>query len=76
MVFLVFLFLTLQFIGALAIPAQAMVHVLKMPNVRERLVDMAFDGARPGPIEIRTQVEGDAARWVKLAQEMNIQPLD
>jgi hypothetical protein len=37
---------------------------------------MALGGAQPGPVEIRTNLEGDAARWVKLAQELNIQPLD
>ncbi len=56
--------------------AAAMDQVLKMPDVRERLVGMAMEVATPGPDEMKRQVEGDAARWVKLAQELDIKPLD
>jgi hypothetical protein len=47
-----------------------------MPDIRERLVGMALDVAQPGPEEMKRKVESDWARWAKLAQEMNIQPLD
>ena len=56
--------------------AAAMEQVLKMPDVRERLVGMALEVAQPGPAEMKAKVEGDAARWVKLAQELDIKPLD
>ena len=56
--------------------AAAMEQVLKMPDVRERLVGMALDVAQSGPAEMKAKVEGDAARWVKLAQELDIKPLD
>jgi hypothetical protein len=32
--------------------------------------------ASPTPDEMRRKVEGDAARWVKLAQELDIKPID
>lgn len=56
--------------------AAAMEQILKMPDVRERLGSMALEVAQPGPAEMKTKVEGDAARWVKLAQELDIKPLD
>lgn len=56
--------------------AAAMEQVLKMPDVRERLVSMALEVAQPGPTEMKVKVEGDAARWVKLAQELDIKPVD
>lgn len=56
--------------------ATAMEQVLKMPDVRERLVSMALEVAQAGPTEMKVKVEGDAARWVKLAQELDIKPLD
>ena len=54
----------------------AMAQVLQMPDIRERLVGMALEVAAPGPDEMKRKVEADSARWIKLAQEMNIQPLD
>lgn len=56
--------------------AAAMDQVLRMPDVRERLQAMALDVAVPGPAEMKTKVEGDFARWQKLAQELDIKPLD
>ena len=56
--------------------AAAMDQVLRMPDVRERLAGMALDVAQPGPAEMRSKVESDAARWVKLAQELDIKPID
>lgn len=56
--------------------AAAMEQVLRMPDVRERLSSMALEVAAPGPAEMRTKVEEDVARWQKLAQELDIKPLD
>jgi len=56
--------------------AAAMGEVLRMPDVRERLAGMALDVALPGPAEMKQKVEGDAAQWLKLAQELDIKPLD
>jgi tripartite-type tricarboxylate transporter receptor subunit TctC len=54
----------------------AMAQVLAMPDVRERLAGMAMDVAAPGPAEMKRKVQGDAAQWLKLAQELDIKPLD
>ena len=54
----------------------AIAQVLQMPDIRERLVGMALDVAAPGPDEMKRKVEADSARWLRLAQEMNLQPLD
>jgi tripartite-type tricarboxylate transporter receptor subunit TctC len=56
--------------------AAAMEQVLRMPDVRERLNGMAMEVAAPGPAEMKRKVEGDAVQWVKLAQELDIKPLD
>ena len=56
--------------------AAAMDQVLRMPDVRERLAGMALEVATPGPEEMKRKVEGDALRWQKLAQELDIKPLD
>jgi tripartite-type tricarboxylate transporter receptor subunit TctC len=56
--------------------AAAMGEVLRMPDVRERLAGMALDVAAPGPVEMKQKIEGDAAQWLKLAQELDIKPLD
>ena len=61
--------------GPLCAPA-AMAEVLRMPDVRERLVGMAMEVAAPGPDEMKRKVESDAARWVALAKELDIKPLD
>ena len=56
--------------------AAAMEQVMRMPDVRERLVSMALNVAAPGPEEMKRQLEADAARWLKLANELDIKPLD
>lgn len=56
--------------------AGAMDQVMRMPDVRERLMSMALNVAAPGPDEMKRQLEDDAARWVKLAQELDLKPLD
>jgi tripartite-type tricarboxylate transporter receptor subunit TctC len=53
-----------------------MEQVLRMPDVRERLAGMALEVASPAPDEMRRKVESDAARWLKLAQELDIKPID
>lgn len=54
----------------------AVAEVLRMPDVRERLAGMALNVAAPGADEMKRQLEGDAARWQKLAQELDLKPLD
>jgi len=56
--------------------AAAMEQVLAMPDVRERLAGMALEVAQPGPAVMKRKMEGDAAQWVKLAQELDIKPVD
>ena len=56
--------------------AAAMDQVMRMPDVRERLVSMALNVAAPGPEEMKRQLEADAARWLKLASDLDIKPLD
>ena len=56
--------------------AAALDQVTRMPDVRERLVGMALNVAPPGAEEMKRQLEGDTARWVKLGQELDIKPLD
>ncbi len=56
--------------------AAAMDQVLRMPDVRERLVGMALEVAQSGPDEMKRKVEGDAQRWQKLAVELDIKPID
>jgi tripartite-type tricarboxylate transporter receptor subunit TctC len=54
----------------------AIAQVLKMQDVKDRLASIALDVANPEPDEMRKKVEGDIARWQKLAQELNIKPLE
>ncbi len=54
----------------------AMAQVLAMPDVRERLQGMALEVATPGAAEMKTKLEGDTARWAKLAKDLDIKPLD
>jgi tripartite-type tricarboxylate transporter receptor subunit TctC len=56
--------------------AAALDQVTRLPDVRERLVSMALNVAPPGADEMKRQLEGDTARWVKLGQELDIKPLD
>jgi tripartite-type tricarboxylate transporter receptor subunit TctC len=56
--------------------AAAMDQVMRMPDVRERLTSMALNVAPSGADEMKRQLEADSARWVKLAQELDIKPLD
>ena len=45
-------------------------------DVRERLASMALNVSPSGTDEMKRQLEADAARWEKLAQELDIKPLD
>jgi tripartite-type tricarboxylate transporter receptor subunit TctC len=56
--------------------SSAIAQVLKMQDVKDRLASIALDVANPEPEEMRRKVEGDIARWQKLAQELNIKPLE
>jgi tripartite-type tricarboxylate transporter receptor subunit TctC len=54
----------------------ALTQVLTMPDVRERLSALALEVTPLGAEEMKRKLEGDVARWQKLAQELNIKPLD
>jgi tripartite-type tricarboxylate transporter receptor subunit TctC len=54
----------------------AIAQVLKMQDVKDRLASIALEVANPEPEEMRRKVEGDIARWQKLALELNIKPLE
>jgi tripartite-type tricarboxylate transporter receptor subunit TctC len=56
--------------------AAAMDEVLKMPDVKEKLAVLALTPAAGGTAEMKAMVEGDTARWQKLAQELNIKPAE
>jgi tripartite-type tricarboxylate transporter receptor subunit TctC len=56
--------------------SNAIGQVLKMPDVKDRLAAIALEVASPDPEEMKRKVEGDIVRWQKLAQELNIKPLD
>jgi tripartite-type tricarboxylate transporter receptor subunit TctC len=56
--------------------ASAMDEVLKMPDVKEKLAVLALTPAAGGTAEMKAMVEGDAARWQKLAAELNIRPAE
>ena len=44
--------------------------------MKERLVTMALEVANPAPEEMRRKLEADAARWQKLAVELDIKTVD
>ncbi len=56
--------------------AGAMAQVLQMPDVRERLAGMAMEVAPPGAPAMQRQLQDDAARWQRLAKELDIKPLE
>lgn len=56
--------------------AAAIGEVLRMPDVRDKLGGMALVVAGGGADEMKRQLETDAARWQRLAQELDIKPLD
>ncbi len=56
--------------------AAAMGEVLSMPDVKEKLAVLALSPASGGAAEMKAMVEGDTARWQRLAQELNIKPAE
>ena len=56
--------------------AAAIAQVLQMPDVKEKLSGLALEIPTPGPSEMKTKLEGDTARWARLAKELDIKPLD
>jgi tripartite-type tricarboxylate transporter receptor subunit TctC len=56
--------------------AAAIDQVTRLPDVRERLSSMALEVADPGAATMRRQLESDTARWRKLAQDLDLKPLD
>jgi len=56
--------------------AAAIAQVLQMPDVKEKLSGLALEIPTPGPSEMKTKLEGDTARWARLAKQLDIKPLD
>ena len=56
--------------------AAAIAQVLQMPDVRDKLAGLALEIPTPGAREMQAKLEGDTARWAKLAKELDIKPLD
>ena len=54
----------------------AMAKAALTPNAKERVAGLAMDPATGSPEDFRRRVETDAARWVKLAVDTGIEPLD
>ncbi len=54
----------------------ALVKAAATPNAKERLAGLSMDAAAGTPDEFKKRLEGDAQRWVKLAADMGIKPLD
>jgi tripartite-type tricarboxylate transporter receptor subunit TctC len=54
----------------------ALVKAVGTPNSKERIAGLAMDVAAGSSEEFRKRVELDAQRWVKLASDMGIKPLD
>ena len=56
--------------------AAAIAQVLQIPDVREKLTNLALDIPTPGAAEMQAKLEGDTSRWARLAKELDIKPLD
>jgi tripartite-type tricarboxylate transporter receptor subunit TctC len=54
----------------------ALAKAAATPNAKERLSGLSMDAATGTPEDFKKRVEGDTQRWVKLATEMGIKPLD
>jgi tripartite-type tricarboxylate transporter receptor subunit TctC len=54
----------------------ALAKAAATPNAKERLAGLSMDAATGTPEDFKKRVEGDAQKWVKLAAEMGIKPLD
>jgi Tripartite tricarboxylate transporter family receptor len=54
----------------------ALAKAASTPNAKERLAGMLMDAVTGTPEEFKKRLEGDAQRWVKLAADMGIKPLD
>jgi tripartite-type tricarboxylate transporter receptor subunit TctC len=54
----------------------ALAKAAATPNAKERLAGLSMDAAVGTPEDFKKRVEGDAQKWVKLAAEMGIKPLD
>ena len=56
--------------------ATAIAQVLQMSDVREKLGGLALEIVTPGAAEMQAKLEGDTVRWMRLAKELDIRPLD
>lgn len=54
----------------------ALVEVLAMPDTRQRLNALELEPGNGSVAEMKAQLEGDYDRWQKLAQELNIKPVN
>lgn len=54
----------------------ALAKATATPNAKERLAGLSMDAATGTPENFKKRVEGDAQKWVKLAAQMGIKPLD
>lgn len=54
----------------------ALVEVLRMPDTRQRLNALELEPGNGSVAEMKAQLEGDYERWQKLAQELNIKPVN
>ena len=56
--------------------AAAIAKASAMPDVRERMAGVAVEPVASTPEQFRARIEGDFARWTKLARDANLQPAD
>lgn len=54
----------------------ALAKAAATPNAKERLAGLSMDAAVGTPEDFKKRLEGDAQKWVKLAADMGIKPLD
>lgn len=54
----------------------AIAKAAAQPDVRDRMTGVAVEPAASTPEQFRGRIEGDLARWAKLARDANLQPAD
>jgi tripartite-type tricarboxylate transporter receptor subunit TctC len=52
--------------------ATTMTQVLKMPDVREKLVELGFDPIGGGPAEFAALLAAETAKWAKVIQAAGV----
>jgi tripartite-type tricarboxylate transporter receptor subunit TctC len=56
--------------------SSAMTELLKSPDIKTRLDALELVAGNGSATEMKAQIEGDYARWQKLAQELSIKPAE